>query len=187
MPAIRSWPLGQHGLDIGPAVGLRAEQLDDEREAHIIACPYLVEEFMLGVGNGEVLQPGDPLLQVAPRPGVHALAAYPHLSATSVTGTPAPASSTARYLCSATLSSQSMSGECQAKPTCKGIKHDSTHCPAPADRWQTGSADAACTAPKLVAYCLICGFVESLRRLCSTRGSRRRVLSGAAPVRLAAR
>jgi len=45
----------------------------------------------------------------------------PYRSATSVTGTPAPTSSTARYLCSATLNSHSMSGSVkhQAKPMCQ--------------------------------------------------------------------
>src|SRR5260370_32664412 len=41
-----SWPgLGSH--DVGPAVGLGAKQADDEREAHIIPPPYLVQERLI--------------------------------------------------------------------------------------------------------------------------------------------
>jgi len=43
-----------------------------------------------------VLKARDAVLPVTLQPGVHALAAAPYRSATSVTGTPAPTSNTAR-------------------------------------------------------------------------------------------
>ena len=66
-------------------------------------------------------------LRFFPQPGVHALVAYAilfsdlHCSAISATGALTPASSTARYPCSVTLNSHSMSGSVkhQAKPTCQ--------------------------------------------------------------------
>src|SRR5215472_6854144 len=38
---------GQGGLDVGPAVGLGGEQADDEREAHVVVSPYLVQEGLV--------------------------------------------------------------------------------------------------------------------------------------------
>ena len=68
-----------------------------------------------------VLQPRDAFLPVAHQPRVHALAADPipfgDLGHRNTDAT----SSTARYLCSATLNSHSMSGSVkhQAKPKCQ--------------------------------------------------------------------
>ena len=38
---------GQGGLDVGPAMGLGAEQPDDERGAHVIPSPRLVQESLV--------------------------------------------------------------------------------------------------------------------------------------------
>jgi hypothetical protein len=69
------------------------------------------------------------LLPVPAQPGMDALAACPYRSATSVTGTPASTSSTARYLCSVTLSSHNMSRSArhQAEPMCQASSGTTQH------------------------------------------------------------
>ena len=103
-----------------------------------------------------VLQPRDAILPGAQQPRVHALAATPYRSATSVTGTPAPTSKTARYLCSVTLNSHSMSESVkhQAEPRCQassGTAQLHAGHPVTTDRKIICRKWARCSGPGLCA------------------------------------
>ena len=99
----------------GPPAAMRAAQVTDQR-FRLGADPPRVR---LGAWD----RSASPSI---PPPGIRAIQrctvcrATPYRSATSITGAPARTSSTARYLCSTTFSSRSMSGSVthQVKPPC---------------------------------------------------------------------